>query len=233
MSSDLDGGQLTVDDWKGADSISALTQAYELVDRAGDAGERWYFSRKKWHGRAAKGLRFFSLLFFGLGGLVPLARGILEVPPALHGVPWSELGYLALAAGAALLAFDYFFGFSGTYTRFVTTGLTIRNARMRFHAEWLALVSEAGGIRPGVDVHPFFACLREFQSTVAQLVDRETLEWVTYFRSSLAEMQRLASRTPRHHPDDAEILPPPGAGRAAPGRADQALTEPARIPLTK
>jgi hypothetical protein len=197
--------------WAGADAAAALTKAYELADAHAASAADWYTNAMKWRGRSARTIRLVALVFFGLGSVIPIAKSFLQKLPLTF--EWNDVGYVSLAIGAGLLGFDYFFGISSAYTRFVTTGIALRNARLRFQTDWLVLLSESGGLKADA-LKPFVDRLKEFVATTLQLVDRETQEWVAEFRSSLAELEKLGNRAP--HAATAEPRPDEAVPAAAP-----------------
>jgi hypothetical protein len=214
MGQNANPSDLPSEAWTAADAPKAVAIAYDLADTSAGRAADWYTNAMRRRGRIARAIRLVALVFFGIGGVVPIARGLLDVLPALPAkLAWNDVGYISLAVGAGLLGFDHFFGISSAYTRFVTTEVAIRNARARFHVDWLVLLSECDGLKPDA-LKPFVERLKEFVSLVLQLVERETQEWVAEFRSSLTELEKLQNRMPRGAARAPETRPPgqPSAG---------------------
>lgn len=179
--------------WLNADgAMTAIARAYDIAQDAAADALGWYQKAMKRRGRAARAIRFVALVAFGVGGLIPIARAFLPSGglPGQPGLPWVDLGYVALAVGAGLIGFDYFFGISSAYTRFVTTETAIRLARTRFEADWMLLIGGAGAAQTAAPAK-LEPRLRAYVELVAQLVERETQEWVAEFRSSLSELERM------------------------------------------
>ncbi|MGC3999506.1 MAG: SLATT domain-containing protein [Anaeromyxobacter sp.] len=209
---------LTSGDWTSITSASALEKAYDLADARAAWAIDWYDGHMRWRGRAARWLRFVALLLVGLGTIFPIGKGFV---PGLKDGALNDLGYLALALGGALLAFDHFFGITTAYTRFVTTALALRDARLRFQVDWLRLLAQArsGSGSAATRQAALWARLRSFVEAVLTLIDRETQAWVVEFRSSLSELEKLARREPDRHGEEDD----------APGAAPAATPAPARL----
>ncbi len=210
--------------WTVSDASSALAKAYELADAHAAAAADWYTNAMRRRGRLARTIRFAALLLFGIGGVVPVAKGVLEALPTEF--PWGDVGYIALAVGAGLLGFDHFFGVSSGYTRFVTAEIAIRHARVRFKTDWLIL-SASGIPSSGPALEPFVQRLREFLSMVVQLVERETQGWVAEFRSNLSELEKLGNRLPH-----ADTKSPDGGGSHNPPKSGDAQRIGTHPPVT-
>jgi hypothetical protein len=191
MATNAPTDRLSSTDWKSIDPLVALQKAFALVDENAEHAMGWYATNMKSRGRMARFIRFLALALFAIGGLVPIASGLLGGLP--WDLQWQQLGYVALALGAGLLGFDHFFGISSAYARFVTSELAIKNAQAHFHADWLSMVAQNAPLQPGA-LKPFFDRMAEFMAIVVQTTERETQEWVAEFRSSLSELEQIGNR---------------------------------------
>jgi hypothetical protein len=126
--------------WKPADIENSLRILRAYVESQATGLLQWYYAKKIWKARMSSLLRVLTILFFTLGGLVPLIKAI--APPGIpiinskDGFDFGQLGYLLIAIAAAWIALDRFFGFSSGWIRYITTALSIERSLDEFRLEW-------------------------------------------------------------------------------------------------
>lgn len=171
----------------GAEQVPApLATMYELVEGKACESVEWYQRAKRSVARWSKLIRGGALAFAGAGALCPLMG---KTGISFPGGNWDGLGYLLLAAAAALVAFDRFFGFSTAYARYMTTALALQRALDELHLDWISLLSR--GARSETASRAAVERLKATLGTVFDLIDHETREWVAEFRSTVGELERL------------------------------------------
>ena len=180
--------------WDAADVDGSLARLKAFAaSRAGEAVS--YYRRvrtpKKWW---AIRLRVLSLVFAGTSGILPLlsqiftdSQGRPVVAPA-----WASV-FLALAAGA--IAIDRYFGFSSAWMRFMASELKISRTLDQFELDWEA--TRAGmkdGTRTGDTAQTLMDGASRFVGDIADIVSRETAEWMSEFRETLRQLDQRTGR---------------------------------------
>lgn len=104
---------------------------------------------------------------------------------------------VALAAAAALVAFDHYFGFSAGWTRFMAAELQVTRLRHAFEYDWQAARAAAAAPPSEEDVAALLARAREFVLAVHDVIADETGAWVTEFRANLERVEQTLGRSDR------------------------------------
>jgi len=138
--------------WKPADTVDSLNAVREYVEIQARQLIQWYYNKKQWKPRMSSGLRLFVILFFSIGGLVPLIKATFPVTSIAAVVPtgfdFGQLGYLLIALGAGAIALDRFFGYSSGWIRYITTALAIERSVDEFRLDWARSVAALQGNQP-------------------------------------------------------------------------------------
>jgi hypothetical protein len=218
----IDSNALPAGVWDPEKVPESLNRIYAWTVGESDAAIGWYHRKKSPQARISKLIRFMAILLFGLGGLAPLvaATGLegffisgpnsgagAAVAPAVvpAGVPaavapaspplinFSQWGYVFLGLAAFLLGFDRFFGFSTSYSRYVTTALAAQRALVEFQLDWVSLLARAKRLTSETDVEPFLQRTKALHVAIRDLVEKETLAWATEFQTNLTELEKMVS----------------------------------------
>jgi hypothetical protein len=220
------GSPLSQLSWKPADIEASLNSVRDYVEGQARQLIQWYYDKKRWKSRMSAGLRLLAIVFFSIGGLIPLIKAAF--PPASiaalvpAGFDFGQLGYLLIALGAACIALDRFFGYSSGWIRYITTALVIERSVDEFRLDWTRSMAALQGSQPTAEqLDKLFHLCRQFAVGVRAQVEQETRAWVLEFQSSLSELERqLKSRA-----EDAKIPTGKGApGGGAPGPDPQATS---------
>lgn len=126
--------------------------------------------------------------------LVAVAVAVAGVLPILMQMVFSGLmpawTSIILAAAAALLGLDRYFGFSSGWTRYMVTELKLFRILQEFQFDWEALRAGPSSTTSGHDIAQKLiarakACVMELK----RAVESETSTWVVDFRQSLTQLE--------------------------------------------
>jgi hypothetical protein len=167
----------------------------------------WYDKKASGRSRAAKRIRFFSLMLFAAGTLAPIVVTLLVKFAELFGFdqgprtswiwldyffkfPLAETGYVLLALAGALIIFDQFFDASGSWIRFrqAQARLEVLLAEMRF--AWAERMVECGGNPDPKATAGLVRLLRAFVTQIELLAEAETKEWAQRFSQRINAYDR-------------------------------------------
>lgn len=143
----------------------------------------WYMHEKQKKARASKTLRLASLVLAIAGGAVPL---VAPLAPGLN----SSFGYLLLALAGGLQLVDRFFGYSNTWSRYVSTALHL-------NSQLLLLQLDSARLKAvGADEIAQWDMVDRYARELAAAVESETTQWVTDFSEILREARLKADVSP-------------------------------------
>ncbi|WP_207063328.1 SLATT domain-containing protein [Motiliproteus sp. SC1-56] len=155
----------------------------------------WYLTQKAGPKRWSRGCRMVAILGGAVGGLIPLISGAGLVGPAgwlgLDPAQFAQLGYIALALGAASLSLDRFYGYSRKWMRFMTTQHRLEILLTEFHLEWVELKRrQENHPDPAQHEQTMLARIKAFRLEVLQVMGDEMQTWIGEFQSSLAALEK-------------------------------------------
>jgi hypothetical protein len=116
---------------------------------------------------------------------------------ATEGAIKGEWGFVALALGAGVVLLDRSFGFSSSWTRYMTTATKIQRRVSSFQAEWAAQRVLWGNLLDEDLMLGSIRLAREFLDDFRAIVEAETEQWATEFHTQLRELQGLLPSSPR------------------------------------
>jgi hypothetical protein len=138
-------------------------------------------------------LRISAILLTTLGGLAPImgSTGWLKLQSFDYEPAVRMLGYVFLALAAACVGLDRFFGFSSGWMRYIMTALMLEKSLSEFRMEWAMIVAKLGGGSPTPEqVQSMLQRIKEFVAYVDGTVEDETRDWVSEFKTSIADVER-------------------------------------------
>jgi hypothetical protein len=195
------GGPLDSLDWQAETIRQSLQQVFAYVQGVGFRNSVWYRRKKRSRQILSLWLRFASLSLLLAGGLCPLVPlGLLSFNPQGY-------GYLLLAAGGGLLLFDRLFGISSAWMRYMIATQEIELILERFRFDWLKAQVNQRDVQQ-TDAIPFLSLASETVLSLANIVQRETLEWTSEFQSNVAYLASMADPKRRSMGDSADRQPP-------------------------
>lgn len=180
-------------DLTGQQPSAILNSLREWAEGQAEDTIAWYLRDKAVRRRISRLLRGCAILLGIAGGVVPL----LSAASAGIGASW---GYVLLAMAGGCLAFDHFFGLSSAWMRDIATAQALQRTLTEFRLDWATtgLRTEADG-RYG-PVGPEVARQREelirvLVTRTAELVEAETSEWLSEFRTNIGDLNRRSEWT--------------------------------------
>lgn len=163
--------------------LSCLERVSAHVNAIGRDAVEWYRKEKPRKKAWAKTLRGLMLLLGAVAGVQPILAQVFGAEYPLAFAPaWASV---ALAAAAALVAFDRFFGFSKAWMRYMTTELAIRRHLHDFDLAWTEARARLQG---SPTISQTLAMIGRAKTTVRRmdaLVDEETNAWIEDFQANL------------------------------------------------
>lgn len=175
----------SVEDWR--DPAATLEKLRLGVEGNTAEAIDWYLRDKRLKRIGSRLLRALAILLAIAGGVAPL----LAATSNRNG-GW---GYIMLALAAGCVAFDHFFGLSSGWMRDITTARALERALGKFRFAWTTVNADAalGAATPAAEVKARLALIEQHAIDVADLVDGETNEWLTEFRTNISN---FATQTP-------------------------------------
>lgn len=179
--------------WKDAQQTeSSIQQAYAYAEMRAEQSINWYFSSKREKARWSRWLRFAAILLTTLGGLAPIVGSAGWLKPEYESVV-KMLGYVLLGLAAACVGLDRFFGFSSAWMRYILTALVLEKSLSEFRMEWAMMIAKLGDQTPTPEqVQSMLQRVKEFVAHVDGKVEEETRDWVSEFKTNLADVERTA-----------------------------------------
>jgi hypothetical protein len=158
--------------------------ATTLAERAID----WYLRDKALKRLGSRVLRATAIVLGATGGLVPL----FAAARTGHGEGW---GYVLLATAAGCIAFDHFFGLSSAWMRNMKTVQLIQRRLTEFQLKY-----RIGQLTPD---HPNrlaenLSMIEDFVTELLDLIEGETSDWLTEFRTSVRRLSRQSDWSDQH-----------------------------------
>jgi len=180
-------------EWSPEQAQRSLAAVREHALGLAAEAEAWYAGRrgrKRLWGRA---LRVGAIVLGAIAAVLPVLSEIYTT----DGEPAIAPGWATvfLAAAAALVALDRYFGFSSGWMRFMSAEIRLTRLRHEFEYGWQAERAAAGG-RPSTEqVAALLARAKAFVLAVDDVVADETSGWITEFRTSLETAEQGLERS--------------------------------------
>ncbi|WFE31338.1 SLATT domain-containing protein [Micromonospora sp. WMMD975] len=165
-----------------------LDQLREWAEGHAEDSIAWYLRDKAVRRKISRVLRGCAILLAVAGGMVPLVS-------AARSASDGSWGYVLLAVAGGCLAFDHFFGLSSAWMRDITAAQAIQRAVTEFRLDWAASAlpgadpAGSGAASSGMLRHRE-ALIRSLVMRTADLVEAETGEWLSEFRSNIGDLNR-------------------------------------------
>lgn len=172
-------------DWRPEAVNDALDKLYRYAEARAIDAINWYMNQRRAKSSASRFLRIAAIVLGSVGGIFPLAD------VASEGGVNGERGYVFLAVAAAAVAFDRFFGLSAAWMRYMSTAMWLQRELAEFQLRWATKRAGLRGQAPGdLERDGMLLIIEEFLTVTARRVEQETLEWVSEFRSVLAQLHQ-------------------------------------------
>jgi hypothetical protein len=179
-------------DWNKDNPQESLDAVYGRAIANAENDIEWYQSRKKPSRIRSQWLRFFSIVLAAVGALCPLldATRIVEIyTGAPSNFALGQWGYVFLAAAAAIVGYDFYFGHSSGWMRFIVTQISIERALKEFQYDWLLLKAqqENNPLNPQI----FLQRAKDFTLQIENLKKQETDAWVAEFQTNISQLEKV------------------------------------------
>ena len=183
---------ISAEEWA-ADAAGALAKLREAAEQRALEAIGWYASDKRNKRWSSRLLRAAAVVAGVAGGVFPLiSRTVDGVNP--------NLGYIFLAAAAGLVAFDHFFGTSSGWMRDTAAMQALQGRLARFQLDWTRWQAEQAGtvpvVAPRTPAEGTAAALdliAGLVTSVSELTEAETAQWITDFSTSVAALRQQVS----------------------------------------
>ncbi len=149
----------------------------------------WYRRRARTCRRWSRALRSAAIILAAGGALSPFADAAGAFSPEAAAFA-ARLGYVLIAAAAAMAGFDYYFGHSASWIRFTLTAMSLDAAATRFRYDWLMLAARPGS--PALEAE-LVARARRFAMEVHEITQGEARTWAASFQSNMGRLDRLVN----------------------------------------
>jgi hypothetical protein len=150
----------------------------------------WYFKEKTSKARWSKSIRISSVLLGIAGALLPILA--LIVGKGLSG----EWGFVPLVIGAGVVLLDRAFGFSASWTRYMTAAAAIERRVGGLQLEWTHMQVGFSRVPNDEDTRAAVELLQRFLDEVGEIVERETQDWARDFNAQSSELSELMRSLP-------------------------------------
>jgi hypothetical protein len=164
-----------VDDWR--DPETALDALRVWAEDNATSTIEWYLRDKAWKRIGSRLLRSCAILFAIVGGVAPLVAATTN-----RNANW---GYIMLALAAGCVAFDHFFGLSSGWMRDIATVHAVERRLATFRFQWTVTNAAQAFGKDETTTMSRLDLIQQFAADIGNLVDAETLEWLTEFRANI------------------------------------------------
>ena len=203
--------------WGGDQNQSSLDSLRLYAESYVESAIGWYYAKKTWKARASQWSRGLVLVATGLGGLIPIisstvifsnGKNVAEAQKVqLQILQVNQWGYLFFALGAALFAFDRYFGYSTGWMRYISTAMALETALLNFRLDWTKATAQLAGSALSVDsLEILIQTIHDFCIAARTLVEKETQAWVVEFQSNLSQLERKSKAALENARTTAETL---------------------------
>lgn len=182
--------------WNKDDIGSSLDAVYQWTTRKANEKIDWYERKKKPRRLWSQTLRATSIIFAAVGALCPLidATKILESGANTAASPQNPLvlaqwGYVFLAVAASVAGFDYYFGHSSGWMRFIITQISIERALREFQYDWAILSVQQEKLPTNASI--FLQRAKDFTLQIESIVKQETDAWVAEFQTNITQLEKV------------------------------------------
>jgi hypothetical protein len=178
--------------WDHRDPEASLNKLYDFAEAQADRAVYWYYKNKRKKAWGSRITRFGMIIFTAVGGMVPiLINAIADKANEAEQLRWNQYGYLALGMAALFLALDRFSGGSSGWMRYVTTQTRIESLMEELRFDWQDQKAALGAAPYAAEkIVTCISRLKSFSAAVRAEIEKETLAWVTEFRSNLEQLEK-------------------------------------------
>ena len=147
----------------------------------------WYQKRRRVKRVVGVGLRAGAIFLTAFAGLLPILDNVFTI--AIK----PEWLTIALAIAALLLTYDHFGGFTSGWIRYMIAQQHIERLQHQFIMDWEIWRAKINPSENMSAAEPL-RLARDFLVAVDTVINDETQEWATEFRSALREIEKAAKK---------------------------------------
>ena len=167
---------------------SDIVKLYDYVTLKANEAINWYYFKKKPKRIYGLILRYCSIVFIALAGILPILITIFDrfkINPA-----WSAV---AVALAALMIAIDKFGGFTSGWIRYVIAAQKLGQALEEFRFTWESNKHGLSGTSmSSEEIKTVVNNCKEFLQKVQAIVSEETQKWMAEFQSALNDIEAAA-----------------------------------------
>lgn len=180
--------------WNKQNPDESLTRIYDWAVLRASENIAWYERKKKPRRIWSKGLRGLSIILAAVGALCPLidSTGILggqQIGDAQNRLILAQWGYVFLAVAASLAGFDYYFGHSSAWMRFIVTQISMERALKEFQYDWVLLKVQQENNPSNAPV--LMQRAKDFTLQIENITKQETDAWVAEFQTNITQLEKV------------------------------------------
>ena len=186
--SDLEMGSENKSSGSQQETEKSLDHLYEYVIKKASEAIEWYYEKRKPKRTYGLLLRYSSIFFIALAGILPILITIFDscnINPA-----WSAV---VVGLAGLMLGIDKFGGFTSGWIRYVMAAQKLNKILEEFRFTW-----ESNKVRPTDtplntdEIQTLIKNCKEFLQKVQSIVSDETQKWVVEFKSALNDIEEAA-----------------------------------------
>ncbi len=167
---------------------SEIKSLYDYCKSYSGQALTWYQNSKKNKRRWALSIRFLSVFFVSIAGILPIVNQML---------PLTQPGVVSIliALSAALIALDKYFGFSSAWMRFVEADRNIMKTLNEFSHDWLREIVNNTDSPLTIDKkYALINLSKTFVSNIDRIISEETNAWIAEFQSNLKQLDESITK---------------------------------------
>lgn len=195
-------------EWDKDKPEESLDLIYQWAVGYADGQIAWYEKGKKPKRTWSKALRSSSIIFAAVGALCPLidatdifANLKIGENPFILG----QWGYFFLAVAAAIAGFDFYFGHSSAWMRFIVTQISLERALKEFQYDWVILKVQQENSPANTPI--FLQRAKDFTLQIENLIKQETDAWVAEFQTNISQLEKvLKTETEARKPGSIRVV---------------------------
>jgi len=172
--------------WNKDKAEESLDSIYDWAVLVASDNIEWYARKKRPRRLGSLFLRAFSIIFAAVGALCPLIAATEIFGDKFNLAQW---GYVFLALAASVAGFDYYFGQSSGWMRFVITEISIQRALKEFQYDWVILKVQQE--KNSLNTPIFLQRAKDFTLQIENIIRQETDTWVAEFQTNITQLEKV------------------------------------------
>lgn len=180
--SDLEIDSIPGFDWSLENTSSSIASLFRWVEAEALTTYRWYMNEKRGKSRFSKSLRVVTVTMLTFGAAFPVLSLVTS------GIVRSEWGYLALTIGGGAMLLDKAFGYSSSWTRYMTTSSAIARRTAQLQMDWTLWQARTAELSSPNASDFIGTIIIPFVNDIGSLVETETKSWTVDLTKNISEL---------------------------------------------